>query len=75
MKEYLPIFLQVIVAIGFAAAALITSVVLGPRTTTQLEDSLRAIGGPPITPDELEAIDLHAVDAGVNLWGPRSSEL
>ena len=29
MKEYLPIFLQVIVAIGFAAAALITSVVLG----------------------------------------------
>ena len=29
MKEYLPIFLQVIVAIGFAAGALITSVVLG----------------------------------------------
>jgi NADH-quinone oxidoreductase subunit A len=29
MKEYLPIFIQVIVAIGFAAAALITSVILG----------------------------------------------
>jgi NADH-quinone oxidoreductase subunit A len=29
MKEYLPIFLQVIVAIGFAAAALLTSVILG----------------------------------------------
>ena len=29
MKEYLPIFLQVIVAIGFAASALIVSVVLG----------------------------------------------
>src|SRR4051794_3804573 len=29
MKEYLPIFLQVVVAIGFAAGALITSVVLG----------------------------------------------
>ncbi|MGB8168392.1 MAG: NADH-quinone oxidoreductase subunit A [Chthoniobacteraceae bacterium] len=29
MKEYLPIFLQVIVAIGFAASALIISVVLG----------------------------------------------
>ncbi|HEY3899885.1 MAG TPA: NADH-quinone oxidoreductase subunit A [Chthoniobacter sp.] len=29
MKEYLPIFFQVIVAIGFAAAALITSVILG----------------------------------------------
>src|ERR1700744_3596459 len=29
MKEYLPIFLQVVIAIGFAAGALITSVVLG----------------------------------------------
>jgi NADH-quinone oxidoreductase subunit A len=29
MKEYLPIFFQVIVAIGFAASALITSVILG----------------------------------------------
>jgi len=29
MKEYLPIFLQVIVAIGFAASALIVSVILG----------------------------------------------
>jgi len=31
MKEYLPIFLQVVVAIGFAASALITSVVLGKQ--------------------------------------------
>jgi NADH-quinone oxidoreductase subunit A len=29
MKEYLPIFFQVIVAIGFAASALIVSVILG----------------------------------------------
>ena len=29
MKEYLPILLQVIIAIGFAASALIVSVVLG----------------------------------------------
>jgi NADH-quinone oxidoreductase subunit A len=29
MKEYLPIFLQVVVAIGFAASALIFSVILG----------------------------------------------
>lgn len=53
----------------------ITSVVLGPRTTAQLEDSVRALSGPAITPDELAAIEVHAVDGGVNLWGPRSSEL
>ena len=29
MKEYLPIFLQVVIAIGFAAGALITSVLMG----------------------------------------------
>ncbi|MGA3170296.1 MAG: NADH-quinone oxidoreductase subunit A [Chthoniobacteraceae bacterium] len=29
LKDYLPIFLQVIVAIGFVAAALLTSVILG----------------------------------------------
>src|SRR5476651_2529936 len=29
MKDYLPIFLQVIVAIGFAASALLVSVILG----------------------------------------------
>ena len=29
MKEYLPIFIQVIVAIGFAASALVISVLLG----------------------------------------------
>lgn len=34
MKEYLPIFLQVIVAIGFAAGALITSVLLGKAGKT-----------------------------------------
>jgi len=53
----------------------VTSVVLGPRTVAQLEDSLRALDGPPITPDEIDEIELHAVDGGVNLWGPRSSEL
>jgi len=29
LKDYLPVLLQIVVAIGFAAAALITSVVLG----------------------------------------------
>ena len=34
MQEYLPIFLQVIVAIGFAASALIISVILGKAAKT-----------------------------------------
>ncbi len=32
MSEYLPIFIQVIVAIGFAASALLISVILGKTT-------------------------------------------
>ena len=34
MKEYLPIFLQIIIAIGFAASALIISVILGKAAKT-----------------------------------------
>ena len=51
MKEYLPIFLQVIVAIGFAAAALIVSVILGKAAKTNAtkdsayECGMLAIGG------------------------------
>ena len=51
MKEYLPIFLQVIVAVGFAAAALIVSVVLGKAAKTNAtkdsayECGMLAIGG------------------------------
>ena len=51
MKEYLPIFLQVIVAIGFAASALIVSVLLGrsaksnPTKDSAYECGMPAIGG------------------------------
>ncbi len=34
LKDYLPIFIQVIVAIGFAAIALIFSVLLGKKGTS-----------------------------------------
>jgi NADH-quinone oxidoreductase subunit A len=34
MKEYLPIFLQIVVAIGFAASALFVSLVLGKAAKT-----------------------------------------
>ena len=49
MKEYLPIFLQVVVAIGFAAAALITSVILGKSAKTNAtKDSAYECGMPAV---------------------------
>ena len=49
MKEYLPIFLQVIVAIGFAAAALITSVLLGKSAKrNKAKDSAYECGMPAV---------------------------
>ena len=47
MREYFPIFLQVVVAIGFAASALIISVVLGKSAkTNQAKDSAYECGMP-----------------------------
>jgi NADH-quinone oxidoreductase subunit A len=49
MKEYLPIFLQVVVAIGFAASALIVSVILGRTAKTNaMKDSAYECGMLPI---------------------------
>ena len=49
MKEYLPIFLQVLVAIGFAAAALITSVLLGKSAkSNRTKDTAYECGMPAI---------------------------
>ncbi|WP_454049093.1 aldo/keto reductase [Cellulomonas sp. Marseille-Q8402] len=53
----------------------ITSVALGARTPEQLEENLAAVHGPVLTRDELLEVDRHAVDAGINLWGSRSSDL
>lgn len=47
MQEYLPIFLQVVVAIGFAASALIISVILGKAAKTNIaKDSAYECGMP-----------------------------
>jgi NADH-quinone oxidoreductase subunit A len=49
MKEYLPIFLQVIVAIGFAAGALVTSVMFGKAgKRNAMKDSAYECGMLPI---------------------------
>ena len=51
-----------------------TSALIGASSVRQLEDSVGAIANPTFAPDELRAIDEHAVEAGINLWeGPSLS--
>jgi L-glyceraldehyde 3-phosphate reductase len=51
----------------------VTSAVIGASSVEQLDDSLDALHGAPLTPDELAAIDEHAQDSGINLWETSSS--
>jgi L-glyceraldehyde 3-phosphate reductase len=46
----------------------VTSALIGARTVEQLEDSLGALRGLEFSDDELEQIDRHAVECGINLW-------
>jgi L-glyceraldehyde 3-phosphate reductase len=50
----------------------ITSALIGARTVEQLEDSLGALDNLDFAPDELQEIDQHAVEAGINLWAASS---
>ncbi|WP_298458228.1 aldo/keto reductase [uncultured Cellulomonas sp.] len=40
----------------------VTSAIIGASSVAQLEDSLAALSTPPLSPDELAAIEIHAVD-------------
>jgi L-glyceraldehyde 3-phosphate reductase len=51
----------------------VTSVLIGARTVAQLDDSLGALANLAFSADELDRIDKHAVEAGINLWA-RSAE-
>lgn len=53
----------------------VASVLVGASSVDQLEQNLGALDRLDLSDDELAAIDEHAVDAGVNIWGPRSSDL
>ncbi|MEV6267683.1 L-glyceraldehyde 3-phosphate reductase [Kribbella sp. NPDC051936] len=46
----------------------VTSALIGASSVTQLEDNLAAVRNLKFSPDELEAIDADAVEAGINLW-------
>ena len=52
----------------------VTSAVIGASSVEQLDTNLDALSAPPLTEDELTAIDGHAVEAGVNLWEKSTRE-
>lgn len=52
----------------------VTSAVIGASSVEQLDTNLDALDGPPLTDDDLAAIDRHAVDSGINLWAESTEE-
>ncbi len=46
----------------------VTSLVIGASSVKQLDTNLDALQAPALTQEELDQIDEHAVDAGINLW-------
>jgi L-glyceraldehyde 3-phosphate reductase len=51
----------------------VTSALIGARTVAQLEENLAAADKTTFTTGELEEIDRHAVDAGINIWSASSA--
>ncbi|MEU4444867.1 L-glyceraldehyde 3-phosphate reductase [Actinosynnema sp. NPDC050801] len=51
----------------------VTSVLIGASSVGQLEANVAALDGPPLTDDEIEQIDVHAVDSGIDLWAESSN--
>jgi L-glyceraldehyde 3-phosphate reductase len=50
----------------------VTSALIGASSVAQLEENLAAIEGRDLAPEELTAIDTHAVEAGINIWAESS---
>lgn len=55
--------------------ARVSAVLVGARTTQQLDENLAALDAAGFTADELASIDEAAVDGDLNLWASRSSSL
>ncbi|MCB0908034.1 MAG: L-glyceraldehyde 3-phosphate reductase [Nocardioidaceae bacterium] len=51
-----------------------TSLVMGASSIEQLDLNLDAMDFPPLTDDELAAIDEYAVDGSVNLWAKQTED-
>jgi L-glyceraldehyde 3-phosphate reductase len=50
----------------------VTSALLGASSVAQLEQNVAALKGLDFDPGELDEIDRHAVDSGINLWAVSS---
>jgi L-glyceraldehyde 3-phosphate reductase len=50
----------------------VTSAVIGASSVEQLDANLDAVGGAPLSEEELAEIDQHAVESGINLWAASS---
>ena len=50
----------------------VTSVLVGASSVAQLEENLAAIDGLGFDDDELDEIDRHATESGINLWAASS---
>lgn len=48
----------------------VTSALIGASSVEQLEDNVAALDNLSLTRDDLDAIDRHAVEAGINIWAP-----
>ena len=46
----------------------VTSALLGASSVEQLDTNLDALANLAFTDEELARIDLHALEAGINLW-------
>ena len=51
----------------------VTSALIGASSVEQLEQNIAPLGELDFSAEELEAIDAHAVEAGINLWEESSS--
>jgi len=53
--------------------ARVTTALIGASSVQQLEQNVAALEGLELSADELEQIDRHAVDAGIDLWAESSA--
>lgn len=53
----------------------VTSLLIGASSVDQLTANLEVLQADPLTEDELAEIEAHAIDAGINIWATRSSDL